>query len=102
MSKEYVEMRNGGYYVAGSRVSLDSVVYDFLEGLSPESIVEDFPTLSLEQVFGALAYYLANREEIEKYLRANEQEFEERRKQAREANPLLYKKLEEGRRQVIG
>ena len=42
MAKEYVEERNGGYYVAGTRVSLDSVVQGFREGLSPEAILEDF------------------------------------------------------------
>ena len=43
MAKEYVEQRDGGYYLAGSRVSLDSVVYAFLRGESPESIAESFP-----------------------------------------------------------
>jgi hypothetical protein len=35
MAKEYVEYRNGGYWIANTRVSLDSVVYAFLDGLSP-------------------------------------------------------------------
>jgi uncharacterized protein (DUF433 family) len=63
MSKEYVEQRNGGYYIAGSRVSLDSVVYAFLSGMSPESIVDSYPTLSLVQVYGAITYYLEHRQE---------------------------------------
>ena len=50
MSGEYVERRDGGYYVAGSRVSLASIVCQFQEGASPETIRENFPTLSLEQV----------------------------------------------------
>ena len=58
MTQHYVEQHDGGYWVAGTRVSLDSVVYAFLEGLSPESIVDSFETLTLEQVYGALAYYL--------------------------------------------
>ena len=56
---EYVEQREGGYCVAGTRVSLDSVVCGFLRGESPEGIVESFPALSLEQVEGAGAFYLA-------------------------------------------
>jgi hypothetical protein len=40
MSKQYVERRDGGYYVTGTRVSLDSVVYAFLRGESPEGIVD--------------------------------------------------------------
>src|ERR1019366_8014793 len=51
MAAGYVEQREGGYYIVGTRVSLDSVVYAFLRGESPEGIVESFPALSLEQVF---------------------------------------------------
>ena len=68
MANEYVEQRNGGYYVLGTRVSLDSVVYAFLRGESPEGIAESFPALSLEQVYGAIAFYLANQRAIDAYL----------------------------------
>ena len=60
MSKEYVEERNGGLYVAGTRVSLDSIVQCFNDGLSPETILEEFETLTLAQVYGAITYYLEN------------------------------------------
>jgi uncharacterized protein (DUF433 family) len=100
MSKDYVEQVEGAYRVAGSRVSLDSVVYAFLGGQSPESIVDNFPTLSLEQVYGAITFYLSNRAEIDAYLKQGEEEFETLRRAAREANPQLYKKLEEARQQT--
>lgn len=100
MSKEYIEQVKGAYRVAGSRVSLDSVVYAFLGGQSPESIVDSFPTLSLEQVYGAITFYLSNRMEIDAYLKQGEEEFEAIRQTAREANSLLYKKLEEARQQT--
>ncbi|HEX5709636.1 MAG TPA: DUF433 domain-containing protein [Pyrinomonadaceae bacterium] len=100
MSTQYVEQVEGAYRVAGSRVSLDSVVYAFLNGQSPESITESFPALSLEQVYGAITFYLANREKIDAYLREGEEKFEALRRAGREANPLLYKKLEESRRQL--
>src|SRR3990170_4542456 len=58
----------GGWRVADSRVSLDSVVYAYWEGKSPEAIAEEFPTLSAEQVYGAIAFYLRNRHEIDEYL----------------------------------
>ena len=58
----YVQQHDGGYWVADTRVSLDSVAYRFLEGLSPESIVDSFETLTLEQVYGAVAYYLGHRD----------------------------------------
>ncbi len=49
MAKEYVSQQPAGYVIEGTRVSLDSVVYAFLRGESPEGIVESFPTLTLEQ-----------------------------------------------------
>ena len=53
MEKSYITHTEDGYRIATSRVSLDSVVYDFLSGLSPESIVDHYDTLTLEQVYGA-------------------------------------------------
>jgi uncharacterized protein (DUF433 family) len=97
MSKEYVEQRDGGYWVAGTRISLDSVVYAFLRGASPESIVRSFPLLTLEQVYGAVTFYLAHQSEIDVYLRQGEAEFEALRQAARAANPRLYEKLEAAR-----
>ena len=99
MSKVYVEKVGDAYKVAGSRVSLDSVVYTFLGGQSPEGIADSFPTLSLEQVYGAITFYLSNRDEIDAYLKQGEEEFEALRHASREANPQLYKKLEEARQQ---
>jgi uncharacterized protein (DUF433 family) len=98
MTKNYVERRDGGYYIAGSRVSLDSIVYEFLSGSSAEAIQQAFPTVSLEDVYGAIAFYLANRSEVEEYLAQGEQEYEKMRLEAREKNPLLYRRLEEARR----
>jgi len=95
MEKSYVEQRDGGYYVAGSRVSLDSVVYRFLEGLSPETIVtECFPVLTLEQVYGAITYYLAHRAEVDAYLRAEEAEEEAFDERIRAAYPRLNRRLD--------
>jgi uncharacterized protein (DUF433 family) len=54
--------------VAGTRVSLDSVVYAFDEGATPEEIAQDFPTLDLAAVYSVISYYLQNRAEVEQYL----------------------------------
>src|SRR5438309_12061641 len=61
METSYVMEVDGAYRITGSRVSLYSVVYDFLSGLSPESIADNYDTLTLEQVYGAITYYLAHR-----------------------------------------
>lgn len=95
MAKEYVEQRNGEYYVADTRVSLDSVVYAFLRGESPEGVAESFPALSLEQIFGALTFYLANREAVDQYLLEGKQQFELLREEARRKNPALCARLGE-------
>ena len=97
MTSEYVEHRDGGYFVRDTRVSLDSVVCAFLRGESPEGIADSFPSLGLEQIFGALAFYLANREVVNQYLRQGQEEFEALREQARRDNPALYRKLAEAR-----
>lgn len=100
MAKEYVEKREGAYRISGTRVSLDSVVYAFLRGASPESIAQSFPALTLEEVYGAIAFYLAHQSEIEAYLEKGDREFEALRQQARQSNPLLYRKLEEARQDL--
>jgi uncharacterized protein (DUF433 family) len=101
MAKEYVEKQEGAYRISGTRVSLDSVVYAFLRGVSPESIAQSFPSLTLEEVYGAIAFYLGHQSEVEAYLEEGDREFEALRQKARQSNPLLYRKLEEARQQLL-
>jgi uncharacterized protein (DUF433 family) len=102
MEKEFVEKRDEGYWIAGTRVSLDSVVFAFNDGLSPETIAaECFPVLTLEQVFGAITYYLAHRVEIDEYLKSTDDEFESLR-QTRDADPQFHAKLIKARRESYG
>ncbi len=68
MAREYIEDRDGNYYVAGTRISLDSIVHAFRRGESPETICQNFELLRLEEVYGAIAYYLANQADIDAYL----------------------------------
>ena len=100
MVGEYIEQRDGGFFIRGARVSLDSVVYAFLRGESPEGIAESFPALGLEQIFGALAFYIANREEVDEYLSQGKEEFATLREQARRNYPALYRKLAEARQSI--
>lgn len=81
------------YQIGSTRVSLDSVVYSWLQGDSPETIADNFPALTLEQVYGAIAFYLAHQNEIDDYLRAGEAEAEQIRQQWRTSNSALYRKL---------
>jgi uncharacterized protein (DUF433 family) len=97
MHSEYIEQRNGGYYLAGTRISLDSVVYSFNEGQSPDAIQEDFPSLKLAQIYGGIAFYLDHQAEIDKYLEETEREFEARGIPMSEANPSLWKRIQKAR-----
>lgn len=94
MDNNYVSVVDEIYRIAGTRVSLDSIVYDYLSGLSPENIADNFDTLSLEQVHGAITFYLSHRDEVDKHLMSTRAKFDALRKKARESNPLLYRKLE--------
>jgi uncharacterized protein (DUF433 family) len=68
--KAYVRVDEKGVYRVGStRVMLDSVVAGFLQGHSPETIRQQYPALTLEEVYGSLAYYLGHAAEIDDYLR---------------------------------
>jgi uncharacterized protein (DUF433 family) len=92
-AKSYVEYRNNSYWVEETRISLDSIVYAFQRGLSPESIVQSFPLLTLEQVYGAITFYLANRTEIDAYLAVEEAAFDGMPQPLETADLDLYNKL---------
>ena len=100
LTKEYIEKRDDVFGVAGTRVSLDSVVYASRRGASPESIERSFPLLTLEQVYGAITFYLARQPEIDTYLRHGDEELERTREAAREADSDFYDKLEATRNQL--
>lgn len=100
MDKPYVERFESGYRLAGSRVSLDSVVVAYWRGETAESIAQSFPPLTLEQVYGALTFYLAHRDEVDAHLEAAETELAALREQAKSRDPMFFQRLAEARRMV--
>ena len=100
MTSEYIEERNGGYYVARTRVSLDSVVYSFERGNSPQAIQQEFPALRLPQIYGAIAFYLDHQSEIRQYLEKEERRIHESTVPLSEANPELWGRLERAREEL--
>jgi len=99
MNKQYVIQNDQGYWVSGSRVSLESVIFAFLDGFSPETIVaECFPVLSLEQVYGAITYYLSHRREIDVYLQQAEADSKAFQQATRD--PAFSRKLAKARREM--
>ncbi len=101
MSREYVEKRDGGYYVIGSRVSLDSIVFAFRDGASPEGIMQSFPSLNLEQIYGTIAFYLGNRKEVEGYLDQTNELWESARKSQPPLSAELQKRLARARQEML-
>jgi uncharacterized protein (DUF433 family) len=67
--------KDGVARVGGTRVTLDTVVRSFARGATAEEIAQQYPSLTLSDVYVTISYYLQNREEVEKYL-------EKRRKDA--------------------
>jgi uncharacterized protein (DUF433 family) len=77
MANDYIDVRDGGFYIKGTRVPLDSIVYEFRNGASPESIRQAFPTLTLEQVYGAITFYLGHQEQVDTTIRDAERAWSE-------------------------
>jgi len=77
-TNEYVELRNGAYYIAGTRIGLDIVAYDFRNGKSAESIFESYPSIgSLAKVYGAITFILEHPADVDAYLEDQDRRYEE-------------------------
>ena len=99
MSQSYVENRAGDYWIAGARISLDSIVYAYWEGHSPETIAQSFSALNLEQVYGAIAYYLRHREAVDAAIQQAEERGEALRQELRQQDPAFYERLAKAKAQ---
>ena len=55
--------------IHGTRIGIESILYEYVHrGQSPEAIAERFHTVSLEQVYATILYYLSNRKQLDAYL----------------------------------
>ncbi len=87
--------------MAGSRVSLASIICEFRAGASPESIRQNFATLSLEQVYGAITFYLGHQTETAAYLAEQQTMWEERERAVKPVSPELQKRIDEARKRAL-
>ncbi|MBE9121027.1 DUF433 domain-containing protein [Tychonema sp. LEGE 07199] len=62
--------------IAGTRMSVQSIAIDYKAGMTPEKIAEEFPHLTLSQIYAALAYYYANQNQIDADIAAENAEWE--------------------------
>lgn len=76
----------GVFRVGNSRVTLDTVIGAFCDGATAEEIADQYPAISLGQVYAVIAYYLAHAAEVDDYLRARER----RATEVREANERIF------------
>jgi uncharacterized protein (DUF433 family) len=65
---------DGVIRIAGTRVTMDTLVAAFNEGATAEEIVQQYPSLELGDVYAVIGYYLHNRAEVEQYLERRREE----------------------------
>jgi len=86
---------HGRMRVSGTRVLLDLIVYAYHQGETPEHIVQMYPTLTLDQVYLAIGYYLRHRDTVDTYIGRMDVEAERLRQawEATNANQLTRANL---------
>ena len=99
MDRQFVERHDEGFYLIGSRVPLACLVREFHNGQSPEAIRWAFPKLNLEQVYGAITFYLGHKDEVDDDIAARER-IEDAFSETHPAPAELKEKLERARRQL--
>ena len=91
--KTYVRQdEHGVLRVGNTRVMLDSVVAAFHQGHSVETIQQQYPALTLEETYGVIAFYLANQDEVDRYLQRQDEVWRQERDKAHAAaNPVVQR-----------
>jgi uncharacterized protein (DUF433 family) len=73
--------------IKGTRVGIESVLYEYIHrDQTPESMLQRFPTLTLEQIYATILYYLRNREKIDAYI-TDWLEWGQRMREEQDRNP---------------
>lgn len=85
---------DGAICIAGTRVSLDSVIHHYKLGASAEQIAQKFPMLELADAYGAIAYYLSHEEVVEEYLQQREAKGDEVQTRIESTPPYLKRSVQ--------
>jgi uncharacterized protein (DUF433 family) len=86
--------QDGALRVGRSSVTLETVVWAFHDGASPERIVEQFPTLDLADVYAVIAYYLRHRADVDAYVERRAQLYERQTDEVRRTFPQALTRAE--------
>ncbi|MEM7584585.1 MAG: DUF433 domain-containing protein [Acidobacteriota bacterium] len=78
--------KDGVIRIAGTRVTLDTLVHAYRNGDTPEQIVQDYSALEIADVYATIAYYLRHEPEVAAYL-------ERRRAEARTVRAEFKKRF---------
>ena len=76
----------GRLRIAGTRITIEQIATLDKQGQSARTIVESCPYLSYAQVYAALAYYHANRDEVDAQLAREEQKFDRLKEESKSAD----------------
>src|SRR5947209_13844964 len=82
----------GAVRIGRSRITLDLVVEQYENGMTPEDMVRAYDTLALADVYAAIAYYLRHRAEVRAYLKRREEEAEALRAKIEAERPRVSRK----------
>lgn len=104
---EYFDFLNADdIRIKGTRVGIETVLDDYLNAMSPEEIAVRYPTLTLEQVYATITFYLHNQREIDQYLerwrRYAEQAWQQQQQHPTPAIQRLQALKRQRQRQVSG
>ena len=94
----------GEIWLTGHRIGLEHVIANYREGDTPEMLHEEFPTLPLELIQKVIAFYEANRADVDAYVDECERECERLRRETPQRGPTyeeLKRRFEDLKRQKL-
>jgi uncharacterized protein (DUF433 family) len=79
--------------IKGHRIGIEDVLNYYLEGFNPEEIHANLPTLSLEEIYATITYYLNQRSQVDIYLKRLKENREQRYQEFNSSPPAIVEKL---------
>ena len=82
----------------GTRVGIEAILSEYLDGALPEEIALNYPPITLEQVHATITYYLSHRADVDKYLGRWADGSDQALRQQRQAGSAVIDRLSQARR----